>query len=97
MKASTINLRGKSGQKYLFHIYLLPVKLTSVGGVYLYLRKQKAGDFKVLKIGHTHNFDEEIKNTAIARKLGATHITALQKNNKSKREMIAKDIQYLLS
>lgn len=96
MKPSTNNIRGKSGQKYLFHTYLLPVKLTNVGGVYIYLRQQKGGDYKVLNIGHTHNFDDEMKNTAIAKKLGATHITALQKNNKSKREMIAKDIQYLL-
>lgn len=96
MKPSTINIKGKSGQKYLFHTYSLPVKLSNVGGVFMYLRQQKGGDFKVLKIGHTHNFDEEMKNTALVKKLGATHITALQKNNKAKREMIAKDIQYLL-
>lgn len=96
MKPSTINIRGKSGQNYLFHTYSLPAKLTTVGGVYIYLRQQKGGDFKVLKIGHTHNFDEEMKNTAIVKKLGATHITALQKNNKAKREFIVKDIWYLL-
>ncbi|NPD85140.1 hypothetical protein HNS38_10240 [Lentimicrobium sp. L6] len=96
MKPSTINIKGKSGQKYLFHTYSLPAKLTTVGGVYIYLRPLKGGDFKVLKIGHTHNFDEEMKNTTIAKKLGATHITALQKNNKSKRELIVKDIWYLL-
>ncbi|NPD47597.1 hypothetical protein [Lentimicrobium sp. S6] len=96
MKPSTINIKGKSGQKYLFHTYSLPAKLTIVGGVFIYLRQQKEGDFKVLKIGHTHNFDEEMKNIALAKKLGATHITALQKNNKSKRELIVKDIWYLL-
>lgn len=96
MKLPTINIRGKSGQKYLFHTYPLPVKLSNVGGVYIYLRQQKGGDYKVLKIGHTHNFDDEMKNTALVKKLGATHITAVQKNNKSKRELITKDIQHLL-
>ena len=96
MKPSTLNIRGKSGQKYLFHTYKLPAKLSTVGGVYIYLRQQKGGDFKVLKIGHTHNFEDEMKNTATIKKLGATHITALQKNNASKRELIVKDIWYLL-
>ena len=96
MKPSTINIKGKSGQKYLFHTYSLPAKLSTVGGLYIYLRLQKGGNYKVMKIGHTHNFDEEMKNTALVKKLGATHITALQKNNKSKRELIAQDIQYLL-
>jgi len=96
MKPSSISIRGKSGNKYLFHTYRLPAKLTKVGGVYIYLREQKPGDYKVLKMGHTHNFDNEIKNTSFIKKSGATHITALQKNNKAKREFIVKDIQYLL-
>lgn len=96
MKASTLNIKGKSGSKYLFHTYALPANITKVGGVYIYLKQMKPSDFKVLKIGHTHNFDEEIKNTNFHKKIGATHITALQKNNKVKREFILRDIQYLL-
>lgn len=96
MKPSTINIRGKSGTQYVFHTYRLPASLTKVGGVYIFLKQQKAGDFKVLKIGHTHNFEQEMKDTSLSKKLGATHITALQKNNISKRENIVKDIKFLL-
>lgn len=95
MKSNTLNIQGRSGCKYVFHTYGLPAKLTRVGGVYMYLR-QREGDYKVLKIGHTPNFEEEMKNLATIKKLGATHITAIQKNNKSKREQIVKDLRYLL-
>jgi hypothetical protein len=91
-----LNIRGKSGKSYIFHTYTLPAKLTAVGGVYMYLKLQKNGDFKIIKIGNTHNFIDEMANHNQIKKLGATHITAIQKNNKAKREQIVNDIRYLL-
>jgi hypothetical protein len=91
-----LNIRGKSGKSYIFHTYTLPAKLTAVGGVYMYLKLQKNGDFKIIKIGNTHNFIDVMVNHSQIKKLGATHITAIQKNNKAKREQIANDIRYLL-
>lgn len=96
MKNSTLNIRGKSGRQYIFHTYRLPVNLTAVGGVYLYLKQQKSGNYKILKIGCTHSFTDEMKKQEQVKKSGATHITALQKNNKAKREQIANDLKFLL-
>lgn len=95
MKNSTLKIRGKSDRNYVFHTYALPANLTSVGGVYLYLKLQRNGDFNILKIGTTHNFTDEMKS-GFGRKLGATHITAIQKNNKSKQLEIVKDINHLM-
>jgi hypothetical protein len=95
MKNSTLKIRGKSGRSYVFHTYTLPVKLMTVGGVYIYLKLQKNKDFKVLKIGGTPNFSDEMK-TNTAQKIGATHITAIQKNSKGKRDLIIKDISHLM-
>lgn len=94
-KESTIQVKGKSGQKYVFHTYSLPARLTAVGGAFMYLKILKGGDYKVLNIGTTHDFLHEMKNTDFQKKIGATHITAIQKNGKPKRDAIARDIQYL--
>lgn len=96
MKNSTFNLRGKSGRTYLFHTYKLPAKLTAVGGVFLYLKQQKQGDFRILKIGSTHSFEHEMAQRDKIKKMGATHITAMQKNGKTKRDQIAHDLRHLL-
>ena len=95
MKNSTLNIQGRSRSNYVFHTYRLPAKLTSVGGVFFYLKLQKNGDFKILKLGHTHNFEQELQSDT-AKKLGATHITALQKNSNGKREQIIRDLKHLI-
>ena len=97
MKSNTINLKGKSGKSYIFHIYKLPAKLTKVGGVYLYLKALKSNDFKVISIGNTHDFSEEMENYEIKSNKNATHIAAYQKNAKAKRELVSKDLKHLKS
>ena len=67
MKNSTLNLRGKSGQNYVFHTYKLPAKLTSVGGVFMYLKQMKS-DFKILQIRDTHDFKSEMENRDLKKK-----------------------------
>lgn len=94
-KNTTLNIQGKSRKTYVFHTYKLPAKLTAVGGVFLYLKLLKNGDFDIVKIGTTHSFEDEMRDFDSMKKSGATHITALQKNGKAKQDLIYKDLLYL--
>ena len=76
-QVSTVEWTGKSGRKYTYWVYPLPVNFTSVPGNYIFAKRNERGQWVPVYIGETGDLSERFENhhaMHCIRKNNATHL-----------------------
>src|SRR5262245_66267554 len=90
----TLTFVGRSGAKYLFHVYPWGTEFKAVGGVYSILRHDADG-YAVIYVGQTRDlserFDDHHKEECFSRNR-KTHLAAMVEESERQRLMIEQDL-----